>query len=78
MPLYDVRNKNTGEIEEIFVSISNYDTFMAENPHYEQVHLSAPALVSGTKSALRVAGSEWQNHLKAIKKGSGKNNTINT
>jgi hypothetical protein len=33
-------------------------------------------MVSDSKSAMRRAGSEWQDRLKQIKKGSGRNNNI--
>ena len=36
----------------------------------------APGLISDSKSAMRRAGSEWQDRLKQIKKGSGRNNNI--
>ena len=37
---------------------------------------SAPKLVSGVKSTMRLAGTQWNEHLTNIKKGSDKNNTI--
>lgn len=37
---------------------------------------AAPNLISDSKSAMRRAGSEWQDRLKQIKKGSGRNNNI--
>ena len=35
-PTYDILNKKTGEIEEKFMSISEYEEFKKENPDYEQ------------------------------------------
>lgn len=38
--------------------------------------LETAGMVSDSKSAMRRAGSEWQDRLKQIKKGSGRNNNI--
>ena len=38
--------------------------------------MTAPALVSGVRSNLARAGSEWRDLLGNIKKGSGRGNTI--
>lgn len=35
-PVYDVRDKNTGEITEMMMSISQWETFKKENPDKEQ------------------------------------------
>ena len=44
----------------------------------EQTLTKAPSLVSDSKTAMRRAGSEWNDRLKQIKKGSGRDNTIKT
>lgn len=41
MPTYSFRDKNTNECFDAFMSISELDTFMEENPHLEKL-LSAP------------------------------------
>ena len=38
MPLYDFRNKETGEIVEIKMSYKDYDDYLANNPHMERYH----------------------------------------
>ena len=43
-----------------------------------QTMTKAPGLVSDSKTAMRRAGSEWNDRLKQIKKGSGRDNTIKT
>lgn len=40
--------------------------------------LSTPSFASDTVSTLRRAGSEWNDHLSRIKKGSGRGNNIKT
>ena len=37
MPLYDFKNKETGEIEEHFMSYSAKPKFLEENPHLESI-----------------------------------------
>lgn len=39
MPNYDVRNKVTGEVTEKFLSISQMEKFLADNPDFEIVFL---------------------------------------
>lgn len=77
MPTYTFKDKNTGEVFDKFMKISELDSYREDNPHLENV-LHAPELISGGKSARNLAGSEWNDHLKSIKKGSGKDNTVNT
>ena len=78
MPQYDFRNKETGEVMEVLLRISEYDQWMIDNPEWSRYFPvnSAPKLVTGVKSTMRLAGKDWENHLQNIKKGSGKENTI--
>lgn len=46
MPIYEFRDKETGETWEEFLSMSAKDEYLAENPHAELV-IGAPALISG-------------------------------
>ena len=45
MPTYDFRNKETGEITEHIMRISDLDAFKASNPHLEQTMTTPPAFV---------------------------------
>ena len=38
MPLYDFRNKETGEIVEVKMSYKDYDDYLTNNPHMERYH----------------------------------------
>lgn len=78
MPLYDFRNIDTDEITEAVVSIANYDQYLIDNPHLVRTFTKAPMLVSGSKSALSMAGSGHRELLQRIKDGSGEGNTIKT
>jgi hypothetical protein len=78
MPQYDFRNKETGEVTEVLLRISEYDQWLSDNPEWTRYFPadSAPKIVSGVKSTMRLAGSQWNEHLTNIKKGSDKTNTI--
>lgn len=76
MPTYNFRNKTDGEVIEKLLKMSELDQWKSENPDWEQVHLSAPGMVSDSISPMRRAGTEWRNKLEQIKKGSGRDNTI--
>lgn len=78
MPIYEFKNSETGEVVDVMIKISEYDDYLKDNPHLSRCFTKAPGLTSGTKSALTMAGSNWQEHLGNIKKGAGKENTIKT
>ena len=42
MPTYSFRDKNTGEVFEKVLRISEREQYLKENTHIEQVHLHAP------------------------------------
>jgi hypothetical protein len=75
MPTYDMKNVKTGEIKEMFLKISEKEK-LVESGEWEQVHLEAMKIVRTTTSSLSKTSDGWKDHLKAIKQGSGKNNTI--
>lgn len=66
MPIYDFRNKDTGEVVTKMMSIASKPGFLEENPALEQVILSAPPLATGGKSIERMAGHEWNDVLKNV------------
>ena len=78
MPQYEFKNSETGEVKELSLRLSDYDQWLLDNPQWERYYTpsSAPKLVSGTKSAMRIAGTEWENKLSAIKKNAGRQSTI--
>jgi hypothetical protein len=78
MPVYEFRNKDTQEVSEVVLKISEYDSYLKDNPQLERYYSSAPGLTSGHKTARQLAGTEWNDHLKRIKKSSGRDNNIKT
>lgn len=43
MPTYEFRNKETGEVTEVFMKMSSKDQYLADNPHLTQTLTQAPA-----------------------------------
>lgn len=74
MPTYTMKNKQTGEIKEMILSLSERESLL-QSDEWEQM-LSTPKMVSGVTGTLRQAGDGWKDLLGEIKKGSGRGNTI--
>ena len=77
MPTYNFRNKDTGDVVEVLMRMSELDQYKEDNPNMEQI-ITAPKIVSGVGSMLSRTDGGWNDMLKRIKSGSGRNNTINT
>lgn len=78
MPIYTFINRETGEeADRFFTSWTDKDKFLEENPQLKQ-KMVAPNMVSQVGSNLSKTSDGWKDLLKGIKKGSGRNNTINT
>ena len=52
MPTYEFLNKETNEIEEHMMRISEYDSFKANNPHLERYIDEAPILGDGMRMSV--------------------------
>lgn len=74
MPTYTMKNKSSGEVTEMILSLSERQELLDTGEWDQQ--LSTPNFVSDTQSTLRRAGSDWTDHLSRIKKGSGRDNSI--
>ena len=74
MPLYDLKNTDTGEVVEHFISISDMEELIASGK-WEQV-LSVPNHVSQVGDVFSRTPDSFRDLKKAIKKGSGSGNTI--
>lgn len=51
MPTYNFIDTTTDELIEVFMSISERDEFIKENPHMQQTLISAPSIVSGVSGS---------------------------
>lgn len=78
MPLYDMKNTETGEVKEMFLSLSKREDFLKDNPQWVQLPSAMTVVYDGYVDNLTRAGSGWNDLIKEVKKGSGKDNTIKT
>ena len=76
MPNYQFKDKNTGDISEQFMSISDKEKFLKQNPHILQV-LGSTSTISGVNTRSKVPDG-FNDVLKGIQKASGKSNNIRT
>jgi hypothetical protein len=53
VPTYDFRHRETGEIVEKVMKISERDDFLRDNPQYESVILGAPSIGDPVRLGLR-------------------------
>ena len=79
MPTYDLKHVPTGEIDEHIVSIGTMEEMVASG-EYEIVHrqVAADRILTQRDGTLSKTSSDWRDLLGKIKKGSGRDNTINT
>ena len=68
MPTYDFRHKETGEIIEVLMKISEKDEWLAANPDYESVILSAPSIGDPVRLGVRRMDGGFKEVLSNIKK----------
>jgi hypothetical protein len=62
MPTYTFRNSDTDEIIEQFMSISEREPFLENNPHLKQVP-TAPAIVDPINIGVTKPPSDFQKHV---------------
>ena len=71
MPTYTFKHKETGEIVDKHLKLSDYDKYKEDNPEWERHFQSAPDLVSHTGSIVGKTPPSWREHLGNIKKSAG-------
>ena len=76
MPTYTFFDQQSGMEFDITMSMSELDTYKANNPSHKQVP-SAPAIVGGVGGIGRHSDDGWKDTLKSIKKASGRGNKTN-
>ena len=78
MPTYNVKNKKTGEEVEVICSWNELQEILSTDPDLVQ-GLATPSFSGAPlKDNLSKAGTNWKDLLGRIKKGSGRDNKINT
>lgn len=75
MPTYTMINNKTGEEQDMILSFKEREDLLAEGEYTQK--LSTGKLVTSVKGTLSMTSDGWKDHLKQIKKTSGKGNTIN-
>ena len=75
MPSYTLRNIKTKQEQDVFCTWIELQDLLNEDPNLIQ-KITAPKIVSGVGSLLSKTDDGWKDHLKEIKKGSGRGNTI--
>jgi hypothetical protein len=66
MPLYDFRNKDTGEVFEKMMSISSKEEYLATNPNIESVITGLPPLIDPVRLGVRKNDSGFKEVLQRI------------
>ena len=56
MPIYSLRDKNTGEVEEKMMSWASLQEYLEANPDQESIITKAPGLVGGTGDRTKIDG----------------------
>ena len=75
MPTYTLKNISSDEERDIVCSLEELKEILLDDNIY---HVFKPiGFVSGSKTVMRRAGTEWNQFLGNMKKNSGKGNTIN-
>ena len=68
MPTYEFKNKETGEVVEHVMKISELDEFKANNPHLERYITGSPGLSDPARLGITKPASGFRDLLKNIKK----------
>lgn len=63
MPTYTFKNKKTGEVKEVVLSMKERDSFEAQNPDYERVFLEASHLADPASLGRLKPPSDFQKHI---------------
>ena len=63
MPTYTFKEKDTGEIKEVYVKISEYDNFVSQNLNLERVFLEAPRLCDPYSLGRLKPPADFQKHI---------------
>lgn len=75
MPSYTMKNNETGETQEMILTLKEREELLATGLWTQQ--LATPGFVSMHGGTHSKTSGDWKDLLKTIKQGSGKGNTIN-
>ena len=63
MPTYTFKHKQTGEIKEVVLRMSERDSFEAQNPDYERVFLEPSTLADPASLGIQKPPSDFQKYI---------------
>lgn len=66
MPTYSFRDKNTGEVFDKMLKISEREEFLTQNPHLESIITGAPAFTGDHISAIKKYDTGFKEVLQKI------------
>lgn len=66
MPLYEFRNKDTGEVFEKMMSISSKEEYLKENPNIESIISGAPTMMDPVAIGVRRTDQGFKEVLQRI------------
>ena len=77
MPLYEMKNLQTGETSDMIVTIAKMEEMISSGA-WKKV-MGAPALITHTGNMVNKTSGDWKDHLKNIKKSAGRRrpNSVN-
>ena len=79
MPTYEIHNKKTGEVKEVFCSYKDKEKELKKHGKDWVYLIGAPSFHHDGKTVLQRTSSGWKDHLQRVKDASGKiGNTIKT
>lgn len=77
MPIYSMKNTETGEEFEITLSMAERETYLSENAHMEQVFRKTPGIVDSVRLGLRKPDASFNDVLLKAK-NAHRGSTVNT
>ena len=66
MPLYDFRNKETGELFELSMKIADKEHYLRDNPNIEQVHVDIASIVDPVNIGVTRPDNGWGEVLQKV------------
>mgnify|MGYP006899556357 CR=1 FL=1 len=69
MPIYSIRNNDTGEVNDEIMTWSSLQELLSNNSNLESIITKAPGIISGTGGSLKLAGDGWKEVQQRIQSG---------
>lgn len=63
MPTYTFEHKESGEVVDKIMRMSEREKWLEDNPEYQQIHTSVPALGDGVRLGITKPPSDFQKYI---------------